>query len=250
MVAKCGGNQRECIVVCGRRFFVAGVLCRAGRGVFFLKILTVFCKVSLMLVQGVIVIMQLNQLNKQLPLLTRVPSPIHHRAPHEGRILKRCGLRPQQERNPPLFFALGGVAAAALPHAASPRGAVFPPPAFGAEADKVRHRQQQKKTFLISRRRRGFSDGLMLGKMTTKRPYTEEQVAAWARAKRLARARWCRGRRRDCYGEFRGEAPAVPFSFPTLPAFYAAPQAAAGGRTSLPSPSPRPAHTPRRVVGS
>ena len=129
-------------------------------------------------------------------------------------------------------------------------GAVFPPPAFGAEADKVRHRQQQKKTFLISRRRRGFSDGIMLGKMTTKRPYTEEQVAAWARAKRLARARWCRGRRRDCYGEFRGEAPAVPFSFPTLPAFYAAPQAAAGGRTSLPSPSPRPAHTPRRVVGS
>ena len=172
-MAKCGGNQRECIVICGRRFFVAGILCRAGRGVFFVKILTLFCKMSLMLLQGVIVIMLLNQINKQWSRLTGVSSHSHPRTPHEGRRSYSGALRAPVERNPPLFFALGGAPAAALPHAASPRGAVFPPTAFAVVAVQVRHRQQQKKTFLLPRRRRDFWDGQLLGKMTHKRTYTD-----------------------------------------------------------------------------
>ena len=117
-------------------------------------------------------------------------------------------------------------------------GAVFPPTAFAVVAVQVRHRQQQKKTFLLPRRRRDFWDGKMLGKMTHKRTYTDEQVRQWARAKRLARARWCRGRRRDCYGGFGGNAPAVPFSFPTLPAFFGDTPAGEARRPTPSSSSP------------
>ena len=132
MVAKCGGNQRECIVVCGRRFFVAGILCRAGRGVFFVKILTVFCKVSLMLLQGVIVIMLLNQLKQPSCWMNEVQALIHPRAPHEGRRKEVAGLRPAVEESPPLFFGGGGEAACR-------------PKRRGKK--EVRQKQQQKKSF-------------------------------------------------------------------------------------------------------
>ena len=85
-----------------------------------------------MLLQGVIVIMLLNQLNKQLPSLTGVSSQSHPRAPHEGRRSYSGALRAPVEESPPLFFGGGGEAACR-------------PKRRGKK--EVRQKQQQKKSF-------------------------------------------------------------------------------------------------------
>ena len=107
---------------------------------------------------------------------------------------------------PPLFFCGGGEAAK---------------PTNKQECRQVLISQQQKKTFAVSLPRLRSPRG-KIAQMTKQRiGATEIETQLWAAAKRDARRRWCRGRRRDCYGGFRGNAPLFPFRFPTLPDFVA-----------------------------
>ena len=85
-----------------------------------------------MLLQGVIVIMLLNQLNKQWSRLTGVSSHSHPRAPHKGRRSYSGALHAPVEESPPLFFGGGGEAACR-------------PKRRGKK--EVRQKQQQQKSF-------------------------------------------------------------------------------------------------------
>ena len=113
----------------------------------------------------------------------------------------------RRSRKLPALFCCGGGEAAK--------------PTTKRERKEVLQQQQQKKTFavfvLLRRSRKGKISRMTKSQL---RP-TEIERDLWAAAKRDARRRWCRGRRRDCYGGFRGAAPLFPFRFATLPAFVA-----------------------------
>ena len=96
-------------------------------------------------------------------------------------------------------------------------GAIFLQPAFADIADKVRHRQQQKKTFALPRRRRDFWNGKMLGKMTHKRPYTQGASGSVGACQTSGACAVVSGAAAGLLWGIQGRSPCRPFLLPLPP---------------------------------